>query len=764
MSMLNGMINGAKNLLSHASKIRKPGTHCKAMVIQHVDIIVIGDFRHPLCQTSTIVEQVRTAAVSGYRLGLLQLKSILTDQPAPLHDQISVMVEDGKVALLDPDLPHSAKIIIATDPLLFTHLPKRALHLDARFRLVLVREGPINAEGRETYDWTDISRHAAEVLGGTVTFAPLHQQVRRQLSDLEPSPRLADEDWLDVIDTRRWGQKRDGFSGTRPVVGRHGPALVDAWPSHPAHLLAAYPDNQQILVRLLGGGPILKDIIRPYPRNWEVIPSGSVEPQHFLSTLDFFVYTPHQSRIAPLDPSILEAMANGAVAILPPSFEPIFGDAAVYATPDQVEATIWRLYADRAAFINQSRVAVRAVAEHHSGARFIDRLRVLIGSPAQESDAGQSTARSRPPKPTRGPRRVLFITINGVGMGHLTRMLAIARRCADPIEPVFLTMSQALKVVREQGFLAEYVPSRKYLNCDLSRWNGYLCDEVNELIAFYDPAAVLFDGNVPYQGIIDAIKANPDPWHVWSRRGMWRAGNADILTREEFFDAVLEPGDLADDYDHGMTTRYRRRTRRVKPIRLLDPGEMLPRGEARRELGLSTEKPAVLIQLGAGNNFDYRTIHKTAFKHVTDRHGAEVAVGEWLISEKPMDLPESVVRLPGYPFARYFNAFDLAISAVGYNSFHELIYAGVPTILVPNEAMEQDNQLARALYADRHGLAACVRTREIYSFTSKIDQLFDPAERQRMQQRLGALEPENGAAEAARFIEEMVYSRRVDRH
>ena len=674
------------------------------------------------------------------------------------------MIEEGRVAFLDPDLPASAKLIIATDPELFTHLPKRFLRLDARVRLVIVREGPINANGDERYDWPSIDRHAAEVLGGPVIFAPLHQSVRRQLNDLDPRPGLSDENWHDVLDATEWQETREGFCGSRPVVGRYGEADAAAWPTSSAALLAAYPDDRRIQVRLRGGGEILKNIVRPFPHNWDVLPAEETEAKRFFSTLDFYVHTQHQSRITALDPSILKAMASGAVAILPPSFEPIFGEAAVYADPDEIEATIWRYYADRNAYLAQSQAGARIVQARFSEAGFIDRLRALIGPPERDpEDGGQATRQQPMPKPARHRRRVLFITINGVGMGHLTRMLAIARRCAEPIEPVFLTMSQALKVVREQGFLAEYVPSRTYLNCDLVRWNGYLRDEVIELISFYDPAAVLFDGNVPYQGIIDAIKANPDPWYVWSRRGMWRAGNADILAREKFFDAVLEPGDLADDYDHGLTRQYRDRTRRVKPIRLLDPNEMLSRDEARRELGLSAERPAVLIQLGAGNNFDYRSILKTAFTHITEHHHADIAVGEWLISENPMDLPDNVVRLPGYPFARYFNAFDLAISAVGYNSFHELIYAGLPTLLVPNEAMEQDNQLARALYADRHGLAACVRTKEIYSFTNKIDQLFDPDERRRMRDRLSTVDPENGALDAAKFIEEMVYSLRVDR-
>lgn len=742
--------------------MKKVGNALYAMAKQNYDIIVLGDFRRPICQTSTIIDQLQSAALFGYRIGFVQLKSILIDHPAPLHENLSAMVGEGLLDMLDPDLPTSAKLLIATDPILFTHVPKRVLQLEARIRLVLVREGPINHLGEQLYDWSKISRHATEVLCGTVSFAPLNQAIRRQLSDLDPNPRLTEEDWQDVLDPHPWRQKREGYCGSKPVIGRHGPATADHWPDDKGTLLKAYPDDSQLKVRILGSSVILKEIIRPFPRNWDVLTQESMGTAEFLASLDFFIHTHHPSRIDPVDRSILEAMASGVVTILPPSYEPIFGNAAAYASLDEIQAIVKQFYSDRTAYIQQSRLGAQAIAERFSPTQCVDRLRTLIGSPENEGLTKQ-TARPTSAKPKRGKRRVLFITINGVGMGHLTRMLAIARRCSDTIEPVFLTMSQALKVVREQGFLAEFVPSRKYLNCDVARWNGFLCDEVNELISFYDPAAVLFDGNVPYQGVIDAIKTNPDPWYIWSRRGMWRAGNHTILQREESFDAVLEPGDLADDYDHGLTTQYRSRTRRVKPIRLLDQRETLPRGEARRELGLSAEKPAVLIQLGAGNNFDYRSIHTTAFNHVTSQHNAEVAVGEWLISEKPMDLPENVVRLPGYPFARYFNAFDLAISAVGYNSFHELIYAGVPTILVPNEAMEQDNQLARALYADRHGLAKCVRASEIYEFTSTIDQLFDPEIRKQMQHRLDALGSENGAVEAAAFIEEVVYSRRVDR-
>lgn len=395
--------------------------------------------------------------------------------------------------------------------------------------------------------------------------------------------------------------------------------------------------------------------------------------------------------------------------------------------------------------------------------QLISRIADVIGEPRGSVDRNDDARSSGLIDTHRNRRRVMFITINGVGMGHLTRMLAIANRCPAPIEPVFVTMSQALKVLREHGYLAEFIPSRQYLDCDINQWNGFLCEELNEMISFYDPAVLVFDGNVPYQGIVDAIQANPDPWSIWSRRGMWRSQSEDIVDREKFFDVVVEPGDVAAADDHGITRRHQERTHHVSPIRLLDDADMLSRDEARRALGMDCERPAVLIQLGAGNNFDYQSVHNTALAHIQERYDAQIAVGEWLIREQPMDLPEMVVRMPGYPFARYFKAFDLAISAVGYNSFHELLFAGIPTIFVPNENMNQDNQVARALFADRRGLAVCVRTREIYKLTATIDRLFDADERNLLRSRMAELDQANGAADAAALISELAYSRRVGR-
>ena len=274
----------------------------------------------------------------------------------------------------------------------------------------------------------------------------------------------------------------------------------------------------------------------------------------------------------------------------------------------------------------------------------------------------------------------------------------------------------------------------------------------------------MFDGNVPYQGLVDALRDNPDVWSVWSRRGMWQAGRGtEVIAREHHFDAVVEPRDLAERFDRGLTAQSRSRTRLVDPIRLLDESDLLSRRRARHALGIGSTRPAVLLQLGAGNNYDYAPLRQSAIAVLRERYDADVRVAEWPIAEEPLELPEGVRSISEFPLSRYLRAFDLVISAVGYNSFHELLLAGVPTIFVPNEHPQQDDQLARARFVEHEDLGACVRAREIYRLSACIERLLAPGERRRIARRCATLERVNGAVEFAGLIEEMAYSRKVDR-
>jgi hypothetical protein len=719
------------------------------------DIVAIGDFRFPGGTSTAVAAELRAQAGAGYRTGLIQLKGPILKYPHGIHPQIRACLEEGLADLLDPDSTVAARLVLAHHPSVFTHLPRRALRVDAEARLLIVHHPPLDGFGQPNYDWAAIHRHAEAVLGDAVLWAPIGPAVRQQFAALDDMPPLLPIDWYGVIDPRPWQVPRKGLVESRPVIGRHSRPDPLKWPDDRATTLMVYPDDPSFVVRILGGGAFLRELVGVSPPNWQVWPFNAMPPERFMGLVDFFVYFHHSRWVEAFGRTIIEAMASGAVALLPRHFEALFGEGAIYAEPHEVREHVRELHSDRQAFLRQGRLGSACVAKRFGPAAHVQRLRELIGRPRRSA--------SRIGLPRR-KRRILFVTSNGVGIGHLTRMLAVARRCPKPLEPVFLTLSQAIRIVREQGFLVEYLPFHASLGCDPQQWNQCLREELNELIAFYDPPVLVFDGNVPYQGLIEALRANPDLLSVWCRRGMWQPGRgADAIARERHFDAVVEPRDLADRLDRGLTVQNRSRTRVVDPIRLLDQDDLLAPGEARAGLGIDPSRQAVLLQLGAGNNYDYATLRRTAIALLQERYDADIRVAEWPIAEQRIELPEGVSALKEFPLSRYFRAFDLVISAAGYNSFHELLLAGVPAIFVPNEHPQQDDQLARARFAEHHGVGACVRVREIYRLSAWVERLLQPEERRRIAERCAALDQGNGALELASFIEEMAYSRRADR-
>jgi hypothetical protein len=354
--------------------------------------------------------------------------------------------------------------------------------------------------------------------------------------------------------------------------------------------------------------------------------------------------------------------------------------------------------------------------------------------------------------------RILFVTSNGTGLGHLTRSLAVARRLGGDIEPLVLTLSAAAPVVRELGFPVEYVASYSTPGAGSDwRWSRRLRGRLRQAVAEIQPRVLVFDGAHPYQALIDSLGAGRRMHRVWCRRPMWQPGsNFGALERTRFFDAVLEPGEFAESEDRGPTVAQRSEVQRVDPIVFLDRDELLPRAEAEQELGLQPGKTNVLVQLGQGE--EVRETTDRCLRHLAAREGVQVAALSSAIS-KLLSVPEDVVHLQAtYPISRYYGAFDVVVSAAGYNAYHELIHLGVPSLYVPMRR-ETDDQPARARYAGEVGVGRGIEAPDSAELEGALDDLLDPARREGMRERLTELAPPNGDTDAALWLEDLAATR-----
>jgi UDP:flavonoid glycosyltransferase YjiC (YdhE family) len=227
------------------------------------------------------------------------------------------------------------------------------------------------------------------------------------------------------------------------------------------------------------------------------------------------------------------------------------------------------------------------------------------------------------------------------------------------------------------------------------------------------------------------------------------------MSRRQVFDMVVEPGELAAALDRGLTVAERSETLRVAPITLLGNDELLSREQARAHLGLDRDRPCVLLMLGSYRTGETDAISGHALDRLAEWEDAQIAVPKSMTPASRAALPPNAVGIDAHPLSRYFNAFDAALSGAGYNAFHELVGAGVPTVFVP-QTTKTDDQVARARFAAGEGLGL-----DLHPFSeARLDECLavvrDPVARDAMRTRLAELPSTDGAAEAAEAIAVLV--------
>ncbi len=339
-------------------------------------------------------------------------------------------------------------------------------------------------------------------------------------------------------------------------------------------------------------------------------------------------------------------------------------------------------------------------------------------------------------------------------MGHITRQLAIALSLGEDHQATLLSLSKGLPMVEQMGIRAEYCPSFDSPWIAADEWNRYLRDRLSALIEETRADAVVFDGVAPYLGIGMAAARHRDVAFVWMRRGNWKSGvNTAQLKKLSYFDLVVEPMDLAgsEPLPHGRAD-----FERVPPISLVGAVESMARDDARLALGLPLDKPVALVTLGSGMLGEVAEPGAAATRVILDETDWEVAVTRPSLARNlvPLGSSERVHELGGvYPLVRYLKAFDLAISSAGYNAVHELLPAGLPTILVANTATRTDDQSSRAFGVAAAGLALAVDDHDLTGLRDSVIKLLDETSRLELAAAASDTGTQvDGAHEAARLV------------
>ena len=370
------------------------------------------------------------------------------------------------------------------------------------------------------------------------------------------------------------------------------------------------------------------------------------------------------------------------------------------------------------------------------------------------------TASSNHPSSLSGNRPVaLLCTSNGVGLGHLTRQMAVGRHLRATHDVVVFTLSPAAALAVDAGFHTEYLRSHEYGQVGNRAWNGFYATRLEHLLDQYQPAIMTFDGGHPYAGLCAVLRYRNGLRSVWSRRGLWQPGKGhDAFSRSALFSHVIEPGEYAAELDRGLTSGSANASLVTAPVSAVQPEDLRPADEIRGELGLDPDRPAVLMQLGAGQVNDTGSLRARVVASLQRRPEVQVVVTESVLTREPAVLPEDVTRLRHFPIGEHRAAFDASVMAAGYNSFQEAMALGLPTLFIPNMSTAKDDQDARTLWAEQSGCG--LRWDDDGAdghgagLDRAIDRLLDPNEQIRMRDQMAKLPAATGAAEIAAALNE----------
>jgi UDP-N-acetylglucosamine--N-acetylmuramyl-(pentapeptide) pyrophosphoryl-undecaprenol N-acetylglucosamine transferase len=353
---------------------------------------------------------------------------------------------------------------------------------------------------------------------------------------------------------------------------------------------------------------------------------------------------------------------------------------------------------------------------------------------------------------------VLFYAVNGLGLGHLTRLLAVARKLkADypSVEPLFFTSSEAAQVVFQEGFACYKVPSKT-----LARSRGisqkklalsYL-QILHSLLSVYQPDALVVD-TFPLgalQELTGILAARLGMKKIFVHREQ-KQMTPQKVELQRFYDLILAPH-----------TRGEAHIPVPNPDKLVWTGEILirsreeliERSQAQKLIANNSHKKLLLLNLGGGGDLSTPENYQTLLTFLARRNDIEICLPQPpLATQKPAQMPMQARSLNYYPLSEVMLAFDAAISAAGYNTFHELLQAQVPTIFIPKQR-GYDDQQARAQKAQQAQLAITLAEENLPQINDYLDQLFE--NQSQFKQNLQALPPMLGAKRAADAIAQLL--------
>ncbi len=321
--------------------------------------------------------------------------------------------------------------------------------------------------------------------------------------------------------------------------------------------------------------------------------------------------------------------------------------------------------------------------------------------------------------------RILFYATNGLGLGHVTRLLAISRAVRkknSSHEILFLSRCEAGPYPHEDDPFTIRIPGSSLAKrSGLSPKSYYQTSQplLWQTVSSFDPHLL----------VTDTFPEGPEgelaPIMKWPIRKafVYRDSRPESFRKEDSrhrlspYQMILvahDPGGVA------LPSWLEKDARVHFTGTISEDGPMESRDSLRKRLGFAEARTAI-VTFGGGGDRETETVLPVVVQGLRDRK-IEVFVATGPLTRKIPDCITAREWFPAWPLARWLPAFDLAVASGGYNTVTELENARVPSLLIPYER-DLDDQGKRVREAERAGWAISVATRERDALEKGLDRL-----------------------------------------
>ncbi|ART78087.1 glycosyl transferase family A [Sutcliffiella horikoshii] len=350
---------------------------------KHFDVIIASEFRLLGGTNMSNAEEIKAQKKIGLKTGLIQMNRFDINTVGATNLKIRELIDGETVQMIVYGEEVSCDVLIIRHPPVLQEFQRYIPNVKADSIHVIINQPPkrdYGDSGVTLYDFETCATNLYEYFGKNAYWYPIGPKVREVLDEFHKEElvniKLMPIDWSNIIDVIKWKREKRPQHANRIRIGRHSRDQYVKWPESSQGILQVYSNDFD--VKILGGAKSPKKILGEIPPNWTVYEFGEITPQAFLKELDVFVYYTHKDWVEAFGRVIFEAMATGVPVIIPPFYEELFQEAAIYAEPEEVKDKIHLLMNDRELYDDQVEKGLDYLEKHFGYSTHASRLEKFL--------------------------------------------------------------------------------------------------------------------------------------------------------------------------------------------------------------------------------------------------------------------------------------------------------------------------------------------------------------------------------------------------